>query len=62
MLAPAMARLLAETLCRKMQLTSNYMSLRYIPKVYNLMQDQLSLYVTLSGFTKRTAKVSNKVI
>ena len=26
------------------------------------MQDQLSLYVFLSGFTKRTIKMSNKVI
>ena len=51
----------------------NYMSQRRIPKVfsfqgplsgitYHLMQDQLSLYVILSGFTKRTTKMSNKVI
>ena len=29
---------------------------------YYLMQDQPSLYVILSGFTKRTTKISNQVI
>ena len=55
------------------QQTSNYMSQRCIPKVfsfqgplsgitYHLMQDQLRLYVTLSGFTKRTTKLSKLLV
>ena len=55
------------------QRASNHMSQRCIPKVfsfqgplfgifYHLMQDQLSLYVILSGFTKRATEMSNKVI